>query len=359
MLLTSQIHRRRTVETNLGRRKRKVFWCYLVKLNISTESIGKAHGAGICSPSNDVDALLNQRFAATAPHRDNKDKKLFTCSRKDQKVSHKAIAKKVPDEISKKIQRSHIDLISTFKGAQSSNLTRKIQTPTEGRSNLPSSMLKALKHNIQDVNQLGSAKNKSFKSDKISDYLRNNFFLKNSGVMSKEMADGGISKAVSNNRTTDSILKQLQRNNMTSVERGNKTISKTSLDIISEKDAAKLNIEDLTFIEKKLNSIATTMNKDFEIYDQIKEYVDIIQEENFGEFYEHLKSSQARLIIKNSMVLERWVMFFVFFFYFNQPKAKPIMHHLKELVFLVHRNSISYLKLFSQWIAKYESLEVI
>lgn len=358
MSLTLRIRRRKTGRISLARRRRKVSTSNSVKLNISTDSLGKAHGTGLCSPASEVDAFLNQRFPATAPHKDYKDKKLFTCSRKEPKISHKVSSKKGVEDLSKKIQKSNIDLLSNMKSAQSSTIARKVQTPTEGRSHLPSSMLKALKQNMQEGYQLGSAKNKSFRSDKVVDYLRNNFFLKNSGVVGKDKSDQGSNKLVSKNKTTDGVLKQLQRANIGSAERDKKASVKTNVEMLSEKDAGKLNIEDLTFVEKKLNTIANTMSKDFEIYDQIKEYVDIIQEESFSEFFDHLKNSQVRLTIKNSMVLERWVMFFVFFFYFNQPKAKQIMNQLKELVYLVHRNSLSYLKLFSQWISKYESLEV-
>lgn len=330
-----------------------------MKLNISTESLGKGQANGLLIQNNDVENFLQSRFPATAPHKDLKDKKLFACARKDVKGTPKAGGKKLHDELAKKIQKSNMDLISTFKPMTASNVGRRVQTPTEAKPNITSAMLKALKKNMNDNVQIGSSKNKSFRTDKVADYIKNNFFVKHNFVTAKEKAESAGQKNSPKNRTTDAILKQLQKTNVTSFDVEPKASAKCLTDMISEEDAGNLNIEDLTFIEKKLNTIAHIMQSDFEIYDQIKEYVDIVQEESFSDFYDPLRSSQAKLAIKNSMILERWAMFFVFFFYFNQVKARQCLPLLRELVHLIHKNIFAYLKLFAHWISKFESLEVL
>ena len=319
---------------------RRTVGCYdAVKLNISIESVGK---------SNDFDALLRQCYPATAPFRESNDKKLFGAVKKDLKGTPKG-AKKI-DDLSKKIQRSNQDILAAFKSVGIGNVnSRKIQTPTGARQMMPSGLLAGLKK-PQTTASEAVARNKSFRTDKMNDFMKNNFFVMNK-YFGNQPSSYASAKAGLKNKTSDEVIKHLQRTNANASEAGPTLM-------ISEDDAGKLNLEDLTFIEKRLNGIVHIMESDFEIYDLIKEYVDIVQEENFSDFFTIIRNPKVRLVIKNSMIVERWAVFFVFYFYFNQNLADQIMIFLKELMLLVHRNILIYLKLFAHWISPFESLEV-
>lgn len=305
-----------------------------------------------------MDAFLQNRFPATAPHKDAKDKKLFACVKKDVKGTPKVTVKKLQEEIGKKVMKSNHEPVNSYKPMTAGALGRRVQTPTGQKQNITTVMLKALKKNLNDNVQAVNTKKKSFRTDKVADYIKNNFFVKQNFASAKDKAEPQSQKSSPKGKASEIAFKQMQKSNVSNFDTENKVSVKGPGDMISEEVAGNLKIEDMTFIEKKLNAIAKIMENDFEIYDQIKEYVDIVQEEDFAEFYEHLKSPQAKLIIKNSMILERWAMFYVFFFYFNQEKANQCITHLRELVQLIHMNIFGYLKLFAHWISKYESLEV-
>lgn len=367
MLMTAA---KRTNAKGLCITKNMVLQSNLVKLNISTDSLGKY--------TPDIDGYAQTRFPATAPSKESKEKKMFAALKKEAKGTPKG-TKKLPEELVKKIQKSNLDILNTFKNSTTTQ-SKKASSPTAVlKTSLPSAMLKALKRPGTGNNIIGpgesstpqASKNKSFRGDKLADFTKNNFFVKNNYFHprdSKASADPG-QKSTSNikNKTTDGVLRQA---GLSTSERGDKPISKMpfptndladykSSEMIAEDDAGNLNIEDMTFVEKKLNVINSIMENDFEIYDQVKEYVDIVQEESFSEFFTVLKNTKVRQVIKNSMILERWAMFFVFFFYFNKEQAATIFSHLKELVQIVHMNSLCYLRLFAQWISPFEHLEVI
>lgn len=188
--------------------------------------------------------------------------------------------------------------------------------------------------------------------------MKKNYFKgkeQRADIFGKSAGSGGLMGL--KNKTTDTIFSQLQKVKMNSSE-GERVSSVNKEQILSEDAAGKLNIEDLIFVEKRLNAVCLKMEQDFDIYDEVKEYVDIVQEESFSEFFSSIKNSRIKMAIKNSMILERWAMFFVFFFYFNQDSAKTALIYLKELIQLAHKNILSYLGLFATWISSYENLEV-
>ena len=310
--------------------------------------------------SPELETFIQQRFPATAPSREAKDKKLFAAYRQDIRGTPKGTkeVKKLPEDLAKKIQKTNLDILAAFKNSAAAH-GKKVQTPQQKKSGIPSAMLKAMKKPGPDGTPL--VKNKSFRADRLADYAKNNFFLKKNYFHTNDKAVDTVNKNSSSikNKTSDAVLRHMNRVTTNSSDVGvTKGGVSVSSEMINEDEAGNLNIEDIIFVEKRLNSIALIMEQDFEIYDQIKEYVDIVQEESFTEFFACLKSPKIRQVIKNSMILERWAMFFIFFFYFNQEQAAGIMPQLRELIQLIHRNVLTYLKMFAYWISPYEHLEV-
>lgn len=91
-----------------------------------------------------------------------------------------------------------------------------------------------------------------------------------------------------------------------------------------------------------------TTQKGFEIYDYIKEYVDIVQEENFEIYYEPIKVSRYQKSLKNGLIVERWAMFFIFYFYFNEKYFRENIKSIRKLVTLLHKNCVVTLELWSE-----------
>ena len=195
-----------------------------------------------------------------------------------------------------------------------------------------------------------SPKNRSFRGVKASEYLKNNFFIKNAFFNAAEgenrqglnktkpeasavntsggrgMAKLGQDKphsARAEGAQFNSALRALiERNSGISQPNRDKPVSKkvdgwdadaaeVGVDVAQ---AEALELDDLLFVEARLQSISRILEKDLEIYDQVKEYVDIVQEVSFQDLYTVILSPKVQLLVKNSMILERWAMFFVFFF---------------------------------------------
>lgn len=202
----------------------------------------------------------------------------------------------------------------------------------------------------------GSPKNKSFRNEKVAEYIKNNFFVKGSYFKNGNPYQTNTS-ANKTNKLKDELIRQMNKANMSTPE-ANNLAEKQSEAMIDKEDAATLTIELLLYVENRLNTIAQTMEKDFEIYDPIKEYVDVVQEHSFSEFFSNIKCSKIKLQVKNSMILERWTLFFIFWFYFNRDMAMQNLARLKELVQWIHKNILTYLKMLSSWISKFGNLEV-
>ena len=338
-----------------------------MKLNISTEEIGKPVSA-------DVELYLHQRFPATAPHKDAKDKKLFSAvgAKKDGRATPTA-GKKLPDELTKKVQRSNFDILAAFKSGTISQLTKKHIAPSQQKASLPQgNAVKAAKRSADTPASANdaSSKQKSFRKEKLNEYLRNNFFVKNNyfGLKDAQHAPLPTTTSLAEQRSAQSPQQRSKNESKTSEtgaaflksalqNRLNKS-SSSGETMISEADAGRLRIEDVTFVEKRLHLLATIMEEDLEIYDEIKEYVDVVQEEDFECFYAHLRQAEVRLLVKNSLLLERWTVFFVFFFYFDLSLARLHLALLQQLLRLAHRNVLLYLRMFAFWIGNYHNLEV-
>ena len=102
--------------------------------------------------------------------------------------------------------------------------------------------------------------------------------------------------------------------------------------IQNEKLASGIKFNNLLQIEEIQGKIVHTTQKEFEIYDYIKEYVDIVQEESFEIFYEPIKVQKYQKSLKNGLIVERWAMFFMFYFYFNEKFFKENIKsiHIKQ-----------------------------
>ena len=323
---------------------------------MSTDSI-----EGQPNRHSDFDRVVNDRFPATAPHKESKEKKLFSAISKITKGTPKA-GKNLLEEFSKKTQKSNIDIFANPKmhGIPSKSIKRN---PALSEAK-PSPIANALKMKKPLAIETGastgatSVKNKSFRTEKLQhDYLKNNFFLKNNFLKNSTPKEGTRNATSKNARIAEEIMKHISRTQLNESDTAKRLLRKDEV-VVTEEDAGKLKIEQMTFIEKKLHNIALTIGKDFEIYDQIKEYVDIVQEENYSEFFSVIRNIKIKLLVKNSMILERWALFFIFWFYFNHELAIEHQKLLKELVQLVHKNILIYLKMFTDWISKYPGLEV-
>jgi hypothetical protein len=161
------------------------------------------------------------------------------------------------------------------------------------RVGTPVSQGKTLNKSLQKVldSKQKTSKNKSFRTDKVNEkmhnYMKNNFFLKSSynNPLSGYIHENSKSKTTKNikNYTNIDIREQHHHNerdqmnslNMDDAHRG----------ILNEKLASGIKFGVLLQIEELLNKIVVTTQKGFEIYDYIKEYVDIVQEENFEIYY--------------------------------------------------------------------------
>lgn len=324
---------------------------------MSTDSI-----EGQPNRHSDFERAINDRFPATAPHKESKDRKLFNAISKITKGTPKA-GKNLLEEFSKKTQKSNIDIFANQKlqGGPSKSVKK---SPAGLADSKPSPIVNALKMKKTLAIETGastgttSQKNKSFRTEKLQqEYLKNNFFLKNNFLKNATPKEGTRTATSKNARITEEIMKHINRTQLNESDTAKRLLRKDEV-AITEEDAGKLKIEQMTFVEKKLHNIALSIGKDFEIYDQIKEYVDIVQEENYSEFFTAIKNLKIKLLIKNSMILERWALFIIFWFYFNHELAVEHQKLLKELVQLVHKNILIYLKMFTEWISKYPGLEV-
>ena len=311
----------------------------------------------------DFERVVNDRFPATAPHKESKDRKLFSAISKITKGTPKA-GKNLLEEFSKKTQKSNIDIFANQKlqAVPSKSVKRNPAGLVDPK---PNPMVNALKVKKALAIETGastganSVKNKSFRTEKLhQEYLKNNFFLKSNFLKNSTPKEGTRTATSKNTRITEEIMKHINRTQLNESDAAKRLLRKED-PTISEDDAGKLKIEQMTFIEKKLHNIALSIGKDFEIYDQIKEYVDIVQEENYSEFFTVIKNLKIKLLVKNSMILERWALFIIFWFYFNHELAVEHQKLLKELVQLVHKNILIYLKMFTDWISKYPGLEVV
>jgi hypothetical protein len=86
MLMTAA---KRTNANGLCITKNMVLQSNLVKLNISTDSLGKY--------TPDIDGYAQTRFPATAPSKESKEKKMFAALKKEAKGTPKG-TKKLPEE---------------------------------------------------------------------------------------------------------------------------------------------------------------------------------------------------------------------------------------------------------------------
>lgn len=325
-----------------------------MKLNISSESLTKV--------SNEVETFLNQRFPMTAPNKEGKDRKLFQATGRDIKHSAKLPKKVIAEEPSRKVVRTNIDALNALQNSVYNTGSKKLVAPINKSALGKVGSLKGPTSATIVKNSKGapveSMKNvgpgKSFRNNKMAEYIKNNFFLKTNYKGAGKMNEPSP-KASSKNKSSEGHSRS-KALNQTDGNAGSQNWK--SEEVISEADAFNMNLEDILYIEKRLNSIQEIIEKDFEIYDQVKEYVDIVQEQNYAVFFAPIKVAKLRDLVKNSMVLERWAMFFVFFYYFNQSLALENIEMLRQLVFLIHKNSLLYLRMYSQWIANSPALEV-
>ena len=111
-----------------------------------------------------------------------------------------------------------------------------------------------------------------------------------------------------------------------------------------------------------LQKILKRVKNDFEIYDYVKEYVDVVQETDFCFFWKGIELSEQsdsktnitdtmRQAVKQSLILERWAMFFIFYFYFNDKILKQHINEVKKLVQKVNENSGFILGIWGVWMS--------
>lgn len=314
--------------------------------NQSTDSMSK-----LCVQ---VESYQQQRFPITAPHnKAGSNKQQFSAHNQPVKVdncySPKAIFKKNSEQI--KHNKSTKQSAQT-QGSKFSNIDRMNRTGT------PISQGKAQNKSLQKVydSKQKNSRNKSFRTDKvatkINNYMKNNFFLKSSynntqpgGFMHENSKLKGNTKPNIKNLTNIDIRQQqetIEKNLINSLNMEDKQV------MIIDKLASGIKFNILLQIEDILNKIVHTTQKDFEIYDYIKEYVDIVQEENFEIYYEPIKSPRFQKAVKNGLIIERWAMFFIFYFYFNEKYFKENIKSIRKLVSLLHKNCVITLEFWSE-----------
>lgn len=167
------------------------------------------------------------------------------------------------------------------------------------RTGTPVSQGKVLNKSLQKVldSKHKNVRNKSFRTDKISEkmnnYMKNNFFLKSSY---NQQSAGYVQPESSKNHTAKNQKHNNKNYTSTDIRQGSdhhhdKDHMQHSMNqddkhsIQNEKLAYGIKFNILLQIEELLNKIVLTTQKEFEIYDYIKEYVDIVQEENFEIYY--------------------------------------------------------------------------
>ena len=339
-----------------------------------------------------VENYLQNRFPVTAPNGVSRDKKLFKAMRHNNRSGTPKYLKK--DQLLKKPLKGNIALISALSqnykssGHPKSKYSSKNLMSgksnnyfTKERNKYQKNYPKSTKHSSSkkiDLNFGNSSKNygqrinssqvmnrkkKEYNKDQDSvvNYIKNNFFLKGNYNLSNSRDGNKSNKSHSRNKQKNQTHEGINKNRMSSLQKKSKKNPASSYQeekkkprfYIDESILRKMNFENLLKIETILNKICSTVKKDFEIYDHIKEYVDIVQEEEFDEFYNRIKQSNPKIIFKNSLILERWAMFFIFFFYFNEKMMKENGKIIRKLAEVLHQNLIVMLTFWYECCAKF------
>jgi len=304
-----------------------------------------------------VESYIKTKFPVTAPNGKTKDKQLFLAYRKENKAGTPKYSS--IEDISKKPLKGNLALIAALSGVQG----KKKLTPTTG----------ALLKNNQKMSKSGKfytpsnskisrngeskskiSKGKSNKASKIgakslAKYSKANFFLKNNYMRSTPS-----SKLKARNLTGDQL--KIETEQML-VDSYHPDKAKKKVVYISDEQAQNFEPDRILAVEEILHKINLVLEQEFEIYDLIKEYVDIVQELEFGELYLPIKQSKVKDIIKRALILERWAMFFIFFFYFNEEVLEEKGDEIKLLAKVIHHNSLLILEFWSDNLSKRKGVE--
>lgn len=341
----------------------------------------------------------------TAPHGKSKEKQLFQAQRRDHRGGTPKYSKK-DDQNKGKVKGVNLALMNALGGSKNvinGGASKKIGGISKGfskggdsRYQKASKYYNAINNNFirgglstkqhsklnfgktfKSSKQKTSKNHKGYKGSQhqSKNQKNNNFFLRSNY---NNLRSSGHSKGIG---TSSGIIKhsptphsQLMSNSSAGLNgRGGSRKEKSrhladsyhaeksrkSQSYVTEEQISNIDFGRLLKVETILYRIRGLSQKEFEIYDLVKEYVDIVQEEEFSLFYETIRQSKIREIVKQALVLERWAMFFIFFFYFNEKSFKKYEKRLKELTKTLHISALILLEFWAECISKFKSLEGI
>lgn len=311
-------------------------------LDLSSDSIKKR--------SEKVDQILKGRFPITTPNKYLKGKKLFgvASNKKEEKLKdHSKKNKTIYDVLKSNKAISNTALAKTLKYKYKNNsnlgfstksiskLRKKSKSKNYSSKNKEGKLGSVKGNTFKNYGAIGnnsliSKLEKSPKKEQMLNYLKNNFFVKNSYLQKQKNE-----KPKSNTQHID------QNNSMANSGVQNKTGDNGYSNKIRVKRGLKdINFSNLIRVERFLFDLRKITHADFEIYDLVKEYVDHIQEEDFSVYFKDLSNQNLKRILKNLLLIERWAMFFIFFFYFDENELSRNKTKLKQISVYLHENCL-------------------
>lgn len=345
-----------------------------IDLNMSSDSMNKIYSH--------VENYLQNRFPVTAPNAKAKDKKLFKAFKANRSGTPKY--KKGEQTFNKKPLRGNLALITALNKNYKAPNKRYTPKYSVGKNKLSSkfssiksgkgvySGSKSTKHSSSKVIDLKFQKKKQRsgnyheapQGENVANYLKNNFFLKNN--YRKLMKNAPRNRSSSRAKIRGNYTAQPGNKDKTTKEKlvadsysRVKQQKKKKINYVSEKKLKKLDFKNLLKVESILNKISTIVKSDFEIYDHVKTYVDVVQEEEFSDFYTSIKQIKVKQIMKNCLILERWAMFFIFFFYFNEDVLKKNAKLIRNLTSILHQNVLMCFEFWKEMASRYTSCKKI
>ena len=97
-------------------------------------------------------------------------------------------------------------------------------------------------------------------------------------------------------------------------------------------------------LEHHLRQILNAIEKDETPYDPIRQYIDYIQYRGFDELLDIIINKKYKQIIKESIILERWVIFMILFMHLERILAEN-KYAILKMITLIYQNLVYYLKL--------------
>lgn len=95
-------------------------------------------------------------------------------------------------------------------------------------------------------------------------------------------------------------------------------------------------------LQQSLFCFQKILSENWDTYDTIREYVDMIQEENFDNLFRFVKNRHLKNTIKDGFLLERWTVLVIFYLQLEK-KHKILKQVIFNIITLICDNLVIYL----------------